>query len=119
MKIAVTFRAPLIVTVHIASDTESQPVQPVKFESAPAAAVSVTCEPPTNDAEHVGAHAMPVGFDVTVPLPSPWRITDRFCNVTTLTVVLPVFARLSVIVIVAVPGATAVTSPVELTVATL
>src|SRR5438093_13611157 len=86
MKIAVTFRAPLIVTVHVAPDTESQPVQPVKFESVPPAAVSVTCEPLTNDAEQVGAHAMPVGFDVTVPVPSPWPMTDRFCSVTPLTV---------------------------------
>ncbi|HEX4566684.1 MAG TPA: hypothetical protein VH138_08620 [Vicinamibacterales bacterium] len=43
MKIAVTDLALLIVTVHVAPDTESHPVQPAKTESlARAAAVSTT-----------------------------------------------------------------------------
>jgi hypothetical protein len=39
---AVTDRAALIVTVHVAPETESHPVHPAKIESAPGAAVSVT-----------------------------------------------------------------------------
>jgi hypothetical protein len=71
MKIAVTERALAIATVQVVPETESQPVHPVKIESTPTAAVSVTCESLTKDAAHVGAHAMPAGLEVTVPRPSP------------------------------------------------
>src|SRR5216117_983133 len=71
MKMAVTERALLIVTVQVAPETESQPVHPVKIESMPAAAVSVTGESLTNDAVHVGPHEMPAGLEVMVPRPSP------------------------------------------------
>ena len=44
-KPAVAKRALPIVSVHVAPDTESQPVHPVKFESTPGAAVSVMAVP--------------------------------------------------------------------------
>ena len=48
MKIAVTDLDDDIETVHVAPETESQPVHPVKSEFAAGAAVSVTCESLTN-----------------------------------------------------------------------
>ena len=44
MNVAVTVRPDDMVTVHVAPETESQPVQPVKSESARGAADSVICE---------------------------------------------------------------------------
>src|SRR3954462_3106602 len=75
LKIAVTERALAIVTVHVAPDTESHPVHPVKSEPAAGAAVSVTAESLTKVAEQAPGHWMPAGVEVTVPLPSPWRMT--------------------------------------------
>ena len=71
VKMALTDRAFAIVTVHVAPDTESHPVQPVNSESAAAVAVSVTCEELTNVPEHPAGQLMPAGADVTVPPPLP------------------------------------------------
>jgi len=90
----------------------------VKIESAPGVAVIVTGESLTNDAEQAAPQLMPAGADVTVPVPSPCRMAASVSICLTVTVVLPAFPNASVAVIVAVPGPTAVTSPVALTVAT-
>ena len=45
LKLAVTVRAALMVTVHVAPETESQPLHPPKRDPVLAAAVSVTAVP--------------------------------------------------------------------------
>ena len=74
MNVAVTERAALIVTVH-APVPEQSPLQPVKFEPASAAAVSVTVLPDVKTAEQVVPQLIPGGLDVTVPEPLPAFVT--------------------------------------------
>ena len=119
MKIAVTDLAFVIETVHVAPETASQPVHPVKSEFAAGAAVSVTCESLRNCAVQVVPQARPAGDEVTVPVPSPCLTTASVSSCRTLTVVLPVLPKASVTVIVAVPRLTPVTPPLALTVATV
>src|SRR5438445_10895715 len=69
VKVAVTDRAALIVTVQLAPATESQPVHPVKSESAPGDAVNVTRSEERRVGKEGGPQGMPAGLDVTVPLP--------------------------------------------------
>src|SRR5947208_1855305 len=90
MKIAVTDRTFTIVTVHVAPDSESQPVQPLKVELAAEAAVSVTCELLKNDALHVDGQLIPAGEDDTAPEPSPCRTTASDTMSATVIAVLPV-----------------------------
>src|SRR5258708_24604465 len=71
MKMAVTDRAFAIVTVHVAPDTESHPVQPVNSESTPGAAVSVTCESLTKVPEQAVGQLMPSGGHGPSPHPTP------------------------------------------------
>jgi hypothetical protein len=73
-KVAVTPRAPLIVTTHEPVPVQS-PDQPVKTEPAEGEAVSVTVAPSPRDALHVAPHAMPPMSDVTVPVPVPAFVT--------------------------------------------
>ena len=53
------------------------PLHPAKLEPFAGTAVSVTDVPPGNEAEHVGSHVIPVGLDVTVPLPAPDFVRDN------------------------------------------
>ena len=69
-KLAVTARAALIVTVQAPVPVQL-PLQPVKVEPAPGAAVSVTTVPGVKEAEHVAPQEIPAGLLVTVPLPAP------------------------------------------------
>src|SRR5919204_390631 len=82
------------------------------------AALSVTCESLRNCEKHVLPQLIPAGFDVTVPVPSPCLAAASVSICFTVIVVLPLFPNASVPVIVAVPRATAVTTPPESTVAT-
>ena len=69
-KVAVTVRAWLIVTTQVSPVAVLHaPPQPWSSASAPAVAVSVTLVPPSYCVEQVDPQSMPVGFDVTVPLP--------------------------------------------------
>ena len=61
----------LRVNVQVPVPLQSPPDQPVKFDPESAAAVSVTVVPVGNDAEHVAPQSMPVGDDVTPPVPVP------------------------------------------------
>ena len=47
------------------------PVQPSKVEPLAGVAVRVTCVPLAKEAEQVAPQLMPVGLEVTVPLPVP------------------------------------------------
>src|SRR5438309_7303291 len=91
VNIAVTVRVALIVTVQVVPETESHPVHPVKIESGPGVAVSVTGESLVNDAEQALPHVIPAGFDVTLPSPSPCLITASVSSSFTVSVVLPLF----------------------------
>src|SRR6266545_1847186 len=68
--VAVTFRAALIVTVHVPVPEQS-PDQPEKAEPEEAAAVSVTSVPSAKLALHVAPQLMPATSEVTVPVPDP------------------------------------------------
>ena len=62
-----TDRAEPMVTVHVAPDTESQPLQPVC--SAPGLAVSVTTVSMAYGSEQSPPQLMPCGLEATVPCP--------------------------------------------------
>src|SRR6185436_9810225 len=80
-------------------------------------AVSVTCESLTKLAAQVAGQLTPAGADVTVPPPSPCRTTASVSMSFTATSTLPVLPKGSVTLIVAVPRAMPVTTPIESTVA--
>jgi hypothetical protein len=65
--LAVTDRAEPMVTVHVAPDTESHPLQPEC--SAPGLAVSVTTVSMAYGSEQSLPQLMPCGLDTTVPCP--------------------------------------------------
>jgi hypothetical protein len=78
-KVAVTLRAALIVTVHVAAPEQS-PDQPVKTDPAEADAVSVTTVPSLIAEEHVAPQLIPPTSDVTVPVPVPAFVTVSVCG---------------------------------------
>src|SRR5262249_59685319 len=80
-KIAVTDLAPSMTTVQVVPIAEQSPLQAAKVEFAPALAVSVTCVPCANCAEHVEPQSIPPGLLVTVPDPFPTLETDRVCRI--------------------------------------
>src|SRR5678815_1766231 len=74
LNVAVTDCAALIATVHVAVPVQP-PLQPANVEPLAADAVSVTDVPLAKLALQVAPQLMPVGDDVTVPLPVPARVT--------------------------------------------
>jgi len=75
MKFALIDLARSIATVQAAPFVLSQPDHPLKSDPKAGVAVSVTAVPTTYDSEQSVPHEMPVGFDVTVPLPSSVLVT--------------------------------------------
>jgi len=71
----VTARAAFTVTVQVAPDTLLHPVQPVRIDPEAATAVSVTEDPVRYGSEQSVPQLMPAGFEVTVPVPLPARVT--------------------------------------------
>jgi hypothetical protein len=51
------------------------PDHPAKYAPLPGAGVSFTTVPEAKDVLHVGAHAMPAGLLVTVPVEVPANVT--------------------------------------------
>src|SRR4249920_2104500 len=76
-KVAVTSRASLIVTLHLPSGSESQPLQPLNSEPGSASALRVTLSPSSYWALQVAPQSMPTGELVTVPVPEPSLLTVR------------------------------------------
>ena len=70
VKVAVTARAALIVTLQVPVPVQL-PLQPVKVEPAASATVKLTVAPLVNEAAHVVPQEMPAGALVTVPPPVP------------------------------------------------
>jgi hypothetical protein len=78
VKVAVTARAVLIVTVQPPVPLQA-PLQPLKTQPLVAVAVKVTFVPLENPALHVDGQLMPAGLLVTVPLPVKLTVrTDEF-----------------------------------------
>jgi hypothetical protein len=70
VKLAVTFRAALIVTTHRPVPVQS-PLQPAKVAPPVGVALSVTGVPALKEKTQVAPQSMPAGVLVTVPLPVP------------------------------------------------
>jgi hypothetical protein len=118
LKAAVAVLPELTVTVHVAPETVSHPLQPAKVESLAALAVKVTTVPLAKDSEQSVPQLIPGGLEVTVPVPAPVRKTVRLASPTTVSVVLALAPEASVAVIVVVPAPTPVARPVASMVAT-
>jgi hypothetical protein len=72
--VAVTEREAVIDTVQLPVPLQA-PLQPANVEPLAGAAVSVTDVPLEKFVVHVEPQLMPLGLDVTVPLPVPARVT--------------------------------------------
>ena len=57
--------------MHGAVLEQPPPLQPWKVEPLAGVAVRVTCVPLSKEAEQVAPQLIPVGLEVTVPLPVP------------------------------------------------
>jgi hypothetical protein len=81
VKVAVTLRAAVIVTLQVFPETELHPLQLVKVELTSGVAVRTTDVPSEYVAEHVPPQLIPAGALVTVPVPVPLRVTVRVLRV--------------------------------------
>lgn len=97
LKLAVTFLAASIDTVHVVDVPLHAPAQPPNVLLAPGVAASVTRVPVVNGAEHVEPQLMPAGLDVTAPVPLPVVVTPSAC-VCSANVAVTLFAALIVTV---------------------
>jgi hypothetical protein len=62
-------------TVQVGALPVQAPLQPEKTDPSAACAVSVTEVPGAKSAEHAAPQEIPAGLEVTVPAPSPVRVT--------------------------------------------
>ena len=75
MKVTVTVRLSVKVTVHACPDAISHPAHPTNVELPVGVAVSVTVVPVAKLVEHVAAHPSPAGELAMVPVPVPAKST--------------------------------------------
>src|SRR5262249_12949770 len=73
IKVAVTLRACVMLTVHVPGPLHPSPLHPANVDPLAAAAVNVTLVPESKAALHAAGQLMPAGVLVTVPLPVPAR----------------------------------------------
>ena len=71
MKVAVTVKFPVMITVQLPTPPQPAPLQPVKSEPAAALALRVTVLPPGKVAVQLPGQVMPAGSLVTLPPPVP------------------------------------------------
>lgn len=77
LKVAVTVRLVLSVTMQVKLVPLHAPPHPTKIEPVAGAAVSVTGVPVVKLALHAVGQLIPDGTLMTVPAPVPWRITVK------------------------------------------
>jgi hypothetical protein len=77
LKVAVTVVFVVRVTVQLVVLLIHPPVKPAKTEPVSAAAVMVTDDPTVKNAEQATPQLIPVGLEVTVPLPVPALLIVR------------------------------------------
>jgi hypothetical protein len=77
VKVAVTLRAWVILTVQEPVPLHPSPLQPTNVDPLAAAAVNVTLVPASKAALHAAGQLMPAGLLVTVPLPVPATLTVK------------------------------------------
>lgn len=77
LKVAPTFLAAVMATVHVLNEPVHAPLQPAKVEPVAAAAVSVTLVPVAKEALQDAPQEMPAGELETVPFPVPDFVTAR------------------------------------------
>jgi hypothetical protein len=75
IKVALQVDAAVMLSNAVASVPLQLPDHPANVDPLAAVAVSVTLVPDTNEAEHVVPQMMPVGDEVTLPLPVPNLVT--------------------------------------------
>ena len=80
VKLAVTVRSLLMVTLHVPVPEQPPPDHPAKVEPVAAAAVSVTPPLWENGKLHVEPQLIPDGTDVTEPVPAPVFVMVRVCG---------------------------------------
>jgi hypothetical protein len=80
VKVAVTVVAAVTDTVQVLVPEHTPPDHPEKVAPVPGVAVRTTLVPYANEVAQVAPQLMPVGVDVTLPLPVPARLMVRtFC----------------------------------------
>jgi len=77
MNVAVTARACVKLTVHVAAEPVHAPLHPENTDDAAAVAVNVTLVPWTNSAAQVPPQSIPAGLLTTEPDPKPARETNN------------------------------------------
>ena len=82
MKVAVTVRVSVIITVQLLAEPLQAPLQPAKVESSLGVAVNVTSWASQKAPVHLAPQLMPPGSDATVPDPLPDLITRRSYSLT-------------------------------------
>ena len=77
IKVAVTAVLAFSATVQVPVPVHGKPLHPANTEPGDAAAVRITVVPAVNAAVHAVPQLMPLGLEVTVPVPAPELVIDN------------------------------------------